>query len=189
MELYQKGRKNVSVLIPMLLYLLVGGLSAVVLYKSVESGPTVEMTKAAAVSLPLMIVSGIIGILLGIVIIVQVAYYAMVLFCKVTEDVDFEKKQVKKLVYLAEIVPSIPITLLQVIFMLATKAEVPPVLGTVSGIVSALLTCLMLNVTMRVSMGTKKAHITFPVLAFIVMVIIQVVSLVAANGAMANLAV
>ena len=190
-ELYQKGRQNVSISIPMILYMLLGCLSVIALYCGVESGPTVDVLKSATDTLPMMLpitlVSGIVGTIIGLVIIVQIVYYVMILTCKVMDDVEFEKRQVKKLIYLAEILPAIPISLLQIIFMFATKTEVPLMLSTICGFITSLLTSLMIAYTMKVSMGTKKAHIIYPSLVFVISAIIQILSFISANNTLTNL--
>lgn len=188
-ELYKKGRKNVSIMIPLIIYFILGILSIAALYFGVESGPTVDILRATPGALPITMASGILGVVLGLVIAVQILYYAMVLCCKMMDDVEFEKKLVKKLIYLAEILPAIPITLLQIIFMFVIKIEIPTMLGTICSIISSLLTCLMIYYTMKVSMGTKKAHLYYPAFVFAVMVLIQVISLITANNTLANLSV
>lgn len=186
-ELYQKGRKNVSIMIPLMLYFILGILSLIALYYGVESGTAVDILKATSTPITMVMISGSIGVILGLVIVVQILYYAMVLCCKVIDDVEYEKKQVKKLFYLAEILPAIPITLLQIIFMVATKTEVPTVLNIICSLVSAILTCLLLSYTMKTSMETKKAHVFYPALVFVIMVLIQIVSFITGNHAAANL--
>lgn len=181
-ELYQKGREDVSIKVPMILYLLLGCLSIIVLYYGVESSPTVEALKMTAASSPVMLgvtmVSGLFGTLLGLFIMVQILYYVMILTCKVIDDVDFNKKQVKKLLYLAEILPAIPFSVLHIIVMLVTKAEVSLWLSTICGIVTSLFTCLMIGYTMKVSMGAKKAHIIYPGFVFAIGVITQIINFV-----------
>ena len=186
-QLYKKGRQNISITIPLILYFVLGFFSIFALYYGVESGPTVEVLKMTPSAMPFVLVSGFIGVVIGLLILVQIVYYVMILTCKIMEDVEFEKKQVKKLIYLAEILPSIPITVLQIIFMLVTKTEVPMVLSTICGVIASILTCLMIGYTMKVSMGTKKAHVAYPVLVFAVSIIMQVVSFITANHTLAGM--
>lgn len=184
-ELFQKGREDVSIKVPMTIYLLLGLLSIIALYFGVESGPTADMLKATAVPTPMMLgvtmASGLFGTVLGLVIMVQIVYYVMILTCRVIDDVDFEKKQVKKLIYLSEILPAIPFSILQIIIMFVTKAEVSVLFSTVCGTITSLLSCLMIGYMMKVSMGAKKAHIIYPGFVFGIGVIMQIMTFISAK--------
>lgn len=186
-ELYRKGRNNVSIGIPVALYLAISFLSVIALYYGVETGSTKQVLEMMPTAMPVVIISGMIGTIIGLVLYVQIIYYTMILYCKLTEDVIFEKKQVKKLIYLAQIIPALPISLLQILFMFLTKTELPLFLSLISGAVRSILSCLMISYTMKTSMETKKAHVIYPVLLFAVFLLIQLVSFFSTQNSMSSL--
>lgn len=186
-ELYRKGRNNVSIGIPVALYLAISFLSVIALYYGVETGSTKQVLDMMPTAMPVVIISGMIGTIIGLVLYVQIIYYTMILYCKLTEDVIFEKKQVKKLIYLAQIIPALPISLLQILFMFLTKTELPLFLSLISGAVRSILSCLMISYTMKTSMETKKAHVIYPVLLFAVFLLIQLVSFFSTQNSMSSL--
>ena len=178
-EIFCKERENTSIIITVLIFLVTASISAWRTLIFAENTQVTELLKKANIStmtnLPIAVVSICISLVIGVSILTVI----MRTFVKGVDQIIVEKKNTKKLVYLAVLLPQIVTNIFNIIFYFSAKTMQPSYLSGMTSIYEAIVTAMLLYLILaRVVKAEKSANI-FPMLYILFHIITSLKSIMA----------